>query len=177
MMNPDSQAKAKYDFENASEHIIEWLRHNLCAAQQDFEKKKIISEMEIDEVFGTFEWGQKILPQEYRESQKKCFEKKGMSVFIGSFVWKGSLSSPTANASAATTSSAYSFFTQSHIVAITNATQTEIDTLSVGELILQQFQADCPHLKKLHKHTDNAGNFSSQGTPEAEKVICERVSY
>ena len=80
MMNPDSRAEAKYDFENASEHIIKWLRHNLRAAQQDFEKKKIISEMEIDEVFGTFDWGQKILPQEYRESQKKYFGKKGMSV-------------------------------------------------------------------------------------------------
>ena len=116
MMNPDSQAEAKYDFENASEHIIEWLRHNLRAAQQDFEKKKIISEMEIDEVFGTFDWGQKILPQEYRESQKKYFGKKGMSVFIGSFFWKDSLSSPTANASAATTSSAYSLFLHNPIL-------------------------------------------------------------
>ena len=137
MTNPDSQVEAKHDFENASQHIIEWLHHNLHAAQQDFEKKKITSEMEIDEAFGTFDWDQKILPQEYRELQKKYFGKKGMSVFIGSFVWKDSLSSPTVNASAAPTSSAYGFFTQSYIVAVTNATQTDIDTLSASELILQ----------------------------------------
>ena len=40
MTNPNLQAEAKYDFENASEHTIEWTRHNLRAAQQDFEKKK-----------------------------------------------------------------------------------------------------------------------------------------
>ncbi|CAF5072638.1 unnamed protein product, partial [Rotaria sp. Silwood1] len=57
------------------------------------------------------------------------------------------------------------------VVALTNAAQTEIDTLSAGELILKQFRADYPHIKKLHKRTDNAGNFSSHGTPEAERVI------
>ncbi|CAF1567544.1 unnamed protein product, partial [Adineta steineri] len=51
-----------------------------------------------------------------------------MLVFIGSFVWKD-VSSSTVNMSV-TTSSAYTFSTQSYIVAITNATQTEIDTLS-----------------------------------------------
>ncbi|CAF4127176.1 unnamed protein product [Rotaria sp. Silwood2] len=173
MKNLDLQAEVKYDFENASEHIIEWLRHNLRAAQQDFEKKKIISEMGTDEAFGTFDWGQKILPQEYRESQKKYFGKKGMSVFIGSFVWKD-VSSSTVNMSV-TTSSAYTFSTQSYIVAITNATQTEIDTLSAGELILQQFKADYSQIKKLHKRTDNASNFSSHGTPEAEKPLIPQI--
>ncbi|CAF3865475.1 unnamed protein product [Rotaria magnacalcarata] len=157
MRNPDLQAEAKNDFKNTSEHIMEWLRHNLRAAQQDFEKKRIISKMGTDEVFGTFDWGQKILPQEYRESQKKYFGKKGMSVFIGLFVWKD-VSSSTVTASV-TTSSAYTFSTQSYIVAITNAAQTEIDTLSAGELVLQQFQADYPQIKKLHKRTDNGTSF------------------
>ena len=136
MINPDLQAEAKNDFENASEHIIEWMRHNLRAAQQDFEKKKIMSEMGTDEAFGTFGWGQKILSQEYRESQKKYFGKKGMSVFIGSFVWKSDSTSPTVNASTRTTLAAYTISTQSYIIAITNATQTEIDTLSVGAFVL-----------------------------------------
>jgi hypothetical protein len=64
-----------------------------------------------------------------------------------------------------------------NILALTNASQTEIDKLSAGEIILKQFQADYPHIKKLHKFTDNAGNFSSHGTPEAEKVICQSVSF
>ena len=35
--------ETKFDFENASEHIIEWSRHNLPAARQDGEKKSIVS--------------------------------------------------------------------------------------------------------------------------------------
>jgi hypothetical protein len=69
----DIQTENKYDFENASEHIVEWSRHNLRATQQDCEKPRIISKMGIEEAFCTFDWGQKILPQEYREAQKKIF--------------------------------------------------------------------------------------------------------
>ncbi|CAF3460492.1 unnamed protein product, partial [Rotaria sp. Silwood2] len=56
--------------------------------------------------------------------RKKISAKMEVTVFIGSFVWKD-VSSSTVNMSV-TTSSAYSFSTQSYIVAITNATQTEI---------------------------------------------------
>ena len=45
------RAEVKYDFENTSEHIMEWPRHNICSSQQDHAKTKIISEMEIDEAF------------------------------------------------------------------------------------------------------------------------------
>ena len=58
------------------QNIIEWSRHNIRAAQQDLEKAKIISQMGIDEAFYTFDRDQKILRQEYRESQKKYFGKK-----------------------------------------------------------------------------------------------------
>ena len=47
--------EAKFDFENASEHIIEWSRHNLRAARQDTEKKNMISQMEKDEAFCKFD--------------------------------------------------------------------------------------------------------------------------
>ena len=68
--------ETQYDFENAAQHIIEWSRHNLRAAQQNTAKNKIISEMKSDEAFCTFDWGQKILPQEYRENQSTYFGKK-----------------------------------------------------------------------------------------------------
>ena len=177
IFDKNSQAEANYDFRNASEHIIEWSRHNIRAAQQDSEKTKIISQMEIDEAFCTFDWGQKILPQEYRESQKKYFGKKGMSVFVGSFVWKeGSPSAVIDIAETTNNSSVPVFSTASYILALTNASQTEIDTLSAGEIVLKQFKDDYWHIKRLHKRTDNASNYSSHATPEAEKVICERVS-
>ena len=113
--------EAKFAFENASEHIIEWLRHNLRAARQDCEKKFIVSQMEGDETFCTFDWGQKILPQEYRVAQSAYFGKKGMSVLVDSFVWKDSTVN-LANTAATTTSLSLPLYcTESYIVAITDA--------------------------------------------------------
>ena len=169
------QRETMFDFENASEHIIEWSRHNLRAAQQDAEKKTIISQMDHDEAFCTFDWGQKILPQKYREAQSTYFGKKGMSVLVGSFVWKDMSPSLSAAVTTTTTVACPTYSTQSYIVAITDAAQTELDSLSASEIIIKQFKIDYPHIKKLHKRTDNAGNFSSHSTPEAEKLICERV--
>lgn len=167
----DSQLETLFDFDNASEHVIEWSRHNLRAARQDMEKKRIIAQMKDDEAFGTFDWAQKVLPQEYREAQRQYFGKTGMSVFVGSFVWKaGQQQSPTTADSSAT------YSTASYIVALDSAAQTELDSLSVGEIVTRQFVVDYPHIKKLHKRTDNATNFSSHSTPECEKVICNRVN-
>ena len=100
-----------------------------------------------------------------------------MSVFVGSFVWKeGSPSAVIDIAETTNNSSVPVFPTASYILALTNASQTEIDTLSAGEIVLKQFKDDYWHIKRLHKRTDNASNFSSHATPEAEKVIFERVS-
>ena len=75
IVDKDIEREAKFDFENASEHIIEWSRHNLRAARQDAEKKSTISQMDEDEAFCTFDWGQKILPQKRREVQTTYFGK------------------------------------------------------------------------------------------------------
>ena len=100
-----------------------------------------------------------------------------MSVFVGSFVWKeGSPSAVIDIAETTNNSSVPVFSTASYIIALTNASQAEIDTLSSGEIVLKQFKDDYWHIKRLHKRTDNARNFSSHATPEAENVICERVS-
>jgi hypothetical protein len=172
IIDEEIKRETKHDYENASQHIIEWSRHNLRAAQQNDAKNKIISQMGDDEAFCTFDWGQKILPQEYRESQSTYFGKKGMSVLVGSFVWKNS----SAHVAGATTTTTPSFYTQSYILALTNAAQTDLDSLSAGEIIIKQFIKDHTHITKLHKRTDNAGNFSSHSTPEAEKLICDEVS-
>jgi hypothetical protein len=168
---------AKYDFENASEHIVEWSRHNLRAARQNAEKKLTISNMGPDEAFATFDWAQKILPQEYREPQSKYYGKSGMSVLIGSFVWKDPRPPLATTASNTTVPSTPTYSTASYMVALTNAAQTELDTLSAAEIITKQFNTDHPHVKKLHKRTDNASNFSSHSTPEVEKLICQRVRF
>ena len=96
-----------------------------------------------------------------------------MSVLVGSFVWKNS----TATAAGSSFTSTLSLCTESYIPALTNAAQTDLDSLSASEIILKQFKEDHAHIKKLHMRTDNAGNFSSHATPEIEKIICDGVSF
>ena len=176
IVDKDIEREVRFDFENASEHIIEWSCHNLRTARQDAENKSTISKMDEDEALCTFDWGQNILPQKHREAQTTYFGKKGMSVLVGSFVWKDQVPRLTSTSTTTTGISPPTYSTESYIVAITDAAQTELDMLSAGEIITKQFKTDHPHIKKLHKRTDNAGNFSSHSTPEVEKVICERVS-
>ena len=88
--------------------------------------------------------------------------------------WKGQSRIPTG---AVFSSYAPPSFTEHLLKYTKHLICCQIDTLSADEFILQQFQADYPHLKKLHKRTDNAAKFSSHGTPEAEKIICKRVSF
>ena len=63
------------------------------------------------------------------------------------------------------------------MLALTNAAQTDLDSLSASDIILKQFKEDHAHIKRLHKRRDNAGNFSSYATPEVEKMVCDRVSF
>ncbi|CAF4179039.1 unnamed protein product, partial [Rotaria socialis] len=46
-----------------------WSRHNIRSARGNEAKNQTIAQMGDDEAFCTFDWGQKILPQEYREKQ------------------------------------------------------------------------------------------------------------
>ena len=82
-----------------------------------------------------------------------------MSVLVGSFVWKNPLLLPATTITNTITVSAPTFSTESYILAFTNAAQTELDSLSAGEIITKQFKVDHPRISKLHKRTDNAGNF------------------
>ncbi|CAF3815144.1 unnamed protein product, partial [Rotaria magnacalcarata] len=151
--NEEFKRETKYDFDNASQHIIEWSRHNIRGARQNEAKNQIISQIGDDEAFCTFDWGQNILPQEFRGKQSTYFGKKGMSVLVGSFVWKNS-----STITATTTSpSTPTFYTESYILAITNAAQKDLDSLSANEIIIKQFKENRMHIKNLHKHTDNAG--------------------
>ena len=98
-----------------------------------------------------------------------------MSVLVGSFAWKDMSPSISAAVTTTTTVACPTYSTQSYTVAITNAAETELDSLYASEIITKQFKIDYPPMKKSHKRTDNAGNFSSHSTPEAEELICERV--
>ncbi|CAF1533772.1 unnamed protein product [Rotaria sordida] len=62
--------------------------HRVRAAQQEIQKKKYIDQMDETTAFLTVDWSQKILPQQFREGQTAYFGKKGMSLLVGSFVFK-----------------------------------------------------------------------------------------
>ena len=78
-----------------------------------------------------------------------------MSVLIGSFLWKN----PTTEAVVLNFTSILSLRTEPYILALTNAAQTDLHSLSESEIILKQFKEDHVHIKKLHKRTGDAGNF------------------
>ena len=135
LSNEEMKREAKYDFEYSVQHTIEWSRHNLHAAQKNDAKNKIISKMKNDEAFCTFDSGQKVFPQEFRESQNRYFAKKGMSVLVGSFVSKTS----TKNAIVSGPNSP-EYYTEFCILALSNASQTDLDSLSGSELIIKEFK-------------------------------------
>jgi hypothetical protein len=134
--NSDVRQEAKYDFENASEHIVEWSRHNLRAAGQDVEKKLSVHSIGL---------------------KKSCRKS-------------------TANRKVNITEKTACWFSSDHSYGKTTGRHS-LDSLSAAEIITKQFNADHPHVKKLHKRTDNATNFSSHSTPEVEKLICQRVRF
>ena len=61
------------------------------------------------------------------------------------------------------------------MLALTRCSQTELDTLNGGYLILQQFKKDHPYITKIFKRSDNASNFSGHVTCESEKVLCNQI--
>jgi hypothetical protein len=98
-----------------------------------------------------------------------------MSLLVRSFVWKDRVSA-LSNASTTTASlSTCEFASQSYIVTLTDAAQTELNSLSAGEIVTKQFKAEHPHTKERHKRTNKTDKFSSHSTPETEQLICERV--
>ncbi|CAF2913332.1 unnamed protein product, partial [Rotaria sp. Silwood2] len=100
--------------------------------------------MDEDDALCTFDWDQKILPEEHREPQSAYFGKKGMSVLVGSFAWKDPVPRLARTTITTPSHSPPTYSTESYIGAITDAAQTELDTLSAGEIITKQFKTDHP---------------------------------
>ena len=69
------------------------MAHRLRAAHQEQQKKSYIDQMDDTTAFLTVDWSQKILPQQFREGQSAYFGKKGMSLLVGSFLFKETLKS------------------------------------------------------------------------------------
>ncbi|CAF3032107.1 unnamed protein product [Rotaria sp. Silwood2] len=106
--------------------------HRVRAAQQEIQKKKYIDQMDETTAFLTVDWSQKILPQQFREGQTAYFGKKGMSLLVGSFVFKD----PSHD----------KLISKTYMVALTKCSQSEFETFCAAQLILEQFHQEHPHM-------------------------------
>jgi hypothetical protein len=169
VVDAEDRQEFYYDFHNSIESVIELFRHILRGVCQNKEKTRIINNLTSNSTFAVFDWGQKIIPKYFREPQSSYFGKKGLSILVGSFVVRN-------NQTTTTSISNNSFVTSTYIVALTVANQNDQDTLTATQLIIQKFKEDYSHIKYIYKRSDNASNFSSHSTAEAEYIICKRVS-
>jgi hypothetical protein len=77
-----------YDFGISWNSIFELMGHKIRAAQQEQQKQKYLDAMDKSTALLTVDWSQKILPQQFREGQSSYYGKKGMSVLVGSFLFR-----------------------------------------------------------------------------------------
>lgn len=77
-----------YDYGLSWNSIFEYMGHKIRAVQQEQQKQNYIEAMDQSTALLTIDWSQKILPQQYREGQSSYFGKKGMSLLVGSFLFK-----------------------------------------------------------------------------------------
>lgn len=84
----ETKGELLYDFKLAWENVFQLMSHRIRAAQQEQQKEKYLNQMDEATAFLTVDWSQKILPQQFREGQSSYFGKKGMSLLVGSFIFK-----------------------------------------------------------------------------------------
>jgi hypothetical protein len=68
------------------------------------------------------------------------------------------------------------FITKTYMLALSRCSQNELDTLSGGFILLQQFKLEHQHINKLIKRSDNASVLGGHATFESENVFCNQVN-
>ncbi len=88
IVDEEMKGELMYDLNIVWDSIVQLMSHRVRAAQQEQQKRLYIDEIDETTAFLTVDWSQKILPQQFRESQSSYFGKRGMSLLVGSFVLK-----------------------------------------------------------------------------------------
>ncbi|CAF3891598.1 unnamed protein product, partial [Rotaria sp. Silwood1] len=182
VIDSEYRQEFSYDFHNASESIVELFRHVLRGVCQNNEKTKIIKNLSSDSTFAIFDWGQKIIPQRYREPQRDKPNNDSTATLNDLTTTFNHLTTSFNNSTASFNNSAASFnnstasfnnstatFNNStatiadsnyipttYIVALTFANQNDLDTVSATQLIIEKFYEDHSHIKYVFKRSDNA---------------------
>jgi hypothetical protein len=85
----DYTEELEFNCNQNSNIIVDWIRHIVRGVQQA--KAKSFAMNQLSTTCGVWlrDWAQKVLPMKFRESQKEYFGKKGMSLHIDVFFFKG----------------------------------------------------------------------------------------
>ena len=70
--------KVKYDVSIANQQVKEWKSHIVCSHQQQMGKTTSLSTLTDSRGMLIVDWVMRVLPQEYLESSKNWFIKKGI---------------------------------------------------------------------------------------------------
>ena len=77
-----------YDVGVSKDRILDWKKHIVRGAQQQFGKEEILKSLSNNKGLLIIDWGMKCLPQEYLEMCKNWYGKKGMSWSFACLVFK-----------------------------------------------------------------------------------------
>lgn len=134
--------KAVNDIKNLQKHIVR-------SKNQEFARKDIADNMEINDVIITSDWAMKCLPRRYREGQLDWFAKRGIN-------WHVSVSLIKLQHRMQTLTHLHIFSSQtSQDAAVTTAVMTDV---------VQDLKTILPNLQNVHIFSDNAGCYKSSLT-------------
>ena len=88
MVDEEVKRELIYDLGLVWDSVFQLMGHQVRATQHGQQKRKYIDVLDESTAFLTVDWSQKVLPQQFREGQSSYFGKKGMSLLVGTFVFK-----------------------------------------------------------------------------------------
>ncbi|CAC5408117.1 unnamed protein product [Mytilus coruscus] len=134
--------KADFKVEKAVNDIKNLQKHIVRSKNQEFARKDIADNMEINDVIITSDWAMKFLPRRYREGQLDWFAKRGIN-------WHVSVSLIKLQHRMQTLTHLHIFSSQtSQDAAVTTAVMTDV---------VQDLKTILPNLQNVHIFSDNAG--------------------
>ena len=130
----------------------------LGAAQLQLGKEEILKSLSFEKGLLIVDWGMKCLPQEYLETSKNWYGKKGMSWAFACLIYREGDSLKK--------------FT--YVVCVEKCVQDWWSNCAVFDAVLQKIKTDHPHITKLVDKHDNAGCYHNCYYWLAKKEICDR---
>jgi hypothetical protein len=156
----ESSAKEEniYDTEIAVNNILEWQKHIVRGFQQELGKTELLNKLDKNSIFWLRDFGMKMIPQKFMETQSEWFAKRGISNHIDCVFYKdddGTISKKT------------------YITLIENCKQDGYAVLCIFKHVLNQIKLDFTGVSKIYDRSDNAACYSAANVIAGKAAICE----